>query len=339
MLFLVSVMFIWSLAACSGNDEEVQKIDPTENEEEVKEETETALPYTYPLTGIGTEEQLERRVVGVTINNHPAARPQSGIADADIIYEVLAEGELTRFVALFHSTLPERVGPVRSARPYLIDLVKDYNGMFITHGWSPEAERMLKSGYADYLNGLFHDGTLFKRSSDRRAPHNSYITFENIFEGLEAQGYDVNGVVPSLSFYKEGDVQIEGEQSHAIEINYYNRNYVQYEYDEQSGLYERFNGDEQTVDFETDKPVQIANLFVIETEHRIVDDVGRRTIDLDSGGNALLFQNGVVQTVQWERRGGLIVPVKDGEVLLLKPGQTWINIVPTSPGIEATVTY
>lgn len=337
-LFLLFVLTVLLLSACNKGEENVPIDQEIEREEdEVAEET--SLPYTYPLTGIETEEQLDRRVVGVTINNHPAARPQSGIADADIVYEVLAEGEMTRFVALFHSTLPERVGPVRSARPYLIDLVKGYNGLFVTHGWSPEAEKMLKNGYADYLNGLFHDGTLFKRSSDRKAPHNSYITFDNIFAGLESKGYELNGPVPSLAFYKEDEEREIGDEGRSIEINYLNRNYVQYEYDETSGYYERYNGDQKTVDYETNEPVYISNVFIIEAEHRIVDDVGRREIDLDSGGNALLFQNGSVQSLEWENRDGIIVPVQNGEVVLLKPGKTWINIVPSSPGIESSVTY
>ncbi len=187
MLFML-LAAAFMIGACNngGNvakveEEPVKLIEEITVEEEPKEVV-PLFPFTYPLTGIGTMEQLDRRVIGVTINNHPAARPQSGIGDADIVYEVLSEGEITRLVALFHSQLPERVGPVRSSRPYHIDLVNGYNGLLVTHGWSPEAERLLNGGSADFLNGLFYDGTLFQRSTDRKAPHNSYITFDNIFQ-------------------------------------------------------------------------------------------------------------------------------------------------------------
>ncbi len=334
--FLFLLFTVFFLSACSGEKVE-EPSDPIEVGEEDEAVQEPESPYTAPLTGVGTDQELERRVVGVTINNHPAARPQSGLIDADIVYEVLAEGEMTRFVALFHSKLPERVGPVRSARPYLIDLVKGYNGMYVAHGWSPEAEQMLKNGYADHLNGLFYDGTLFERSSDRKAPHNSYITFDHILEGMESTGYDINGDVPPLSF--KADLDIDGVASEKIDISYLNRNNVQYRYDAESGLYTRYNDEKQTVDYETDEPIEIANVLVVEADHRILDDVGRRAIDLESGGQALLFQNGVARTVQWENNNGQIIPVQDGEAVLLKPGQTWINIVPTSPGIESSVTY
>ncbi len=80
-------------------------------------------------------------------------------------------------------------------------------------------------------------------------------------------------------------------------------------------------------------------MLIVEAEHRILDDKGRRSIDLTSGGEALLFQSGIANAIRWENRDGQIVPVQNGELVPLKPGQTWINIVPTSPGIEASVTY
>ena len=330
------------LSAC-GNEEDIAEVEDEPIvevfEEEEIEEVVARLPYTYPLTGVETEEQLDRRVIGVTINNHPAARPQSGIGDADLVYEVLSEGEITRLVALFHSELPERVGPVRSSRPYHIDLVNGYNGMLVTHGWSPEAERLLNGGRADFLNGLHYDGTLFQRSNERRAPHNSYITFDNILEGLDSRGYELTGSVPNLSFHENEDVPLEGAEAKEIEVNYLNRNYVQYVFDDETGLYERFNDEEQTIDYETDEPIRIANLLIVETEHRILDNEGRRSIDLTSGGDAILFQNGIASTVKWENRDGQVMAVENGELIRLKPGQTWINIVPTSPGIEASVTY
>lgn len=342
---IIVIVLILILNACSNTEESVQEPAPELREPEVVEQEqedekeEEKFPYTYPLTGIGTEEQNENRVVGVTVNNHPAARPQSGLIDADIVYELLAEGEMTRFVALYHSTYPETVGPVRSTRPYFIDLVKGYNGMLVTHGWSPEAERLLQAGRADFLNGLYYDGTLFQRSSERKAPHNSYITFANIFEGLNERGYDVSGDVPSLDFYDDEEEQIVGERAEHIQINYLNQNIVDYKFHAESGLYERFNGEIKLVDYDTDEPIRLANLLVIETRHEVIDDVGRRAIHLTTGGDALLFQDGIVQELHWENRNGQLIPVKDGEPVSLKKGQTWINIVPTSPSMKESVTY
>ncbi len=91
------------------------------------------------------------RAVAVMINNHPKARPQSGLNKADIVYEILAEGDITRFLAVFQSEKPANIGPIRSARDYYIELAKGFNALYIAHGYSPEAKKMLEQGYVDNL--------------------------------------------------------------------------------------------------------------------------------------------------------------------------------------------
>jgi hypothetical protein len=337
---MIAVLII---GGCSNNNDQVVEqeieqeiIEPVE-EEELNEAPSSSV---FPFTGLeAVGEEVDNRVIGVTINNHPAARPQSGLSDADIVYEILSEFEVTRLVALFHSKMPERVGPVRSARPYHIDLVNGYKGVLVHHGWSPEAKVKIESGEIDSLNGLFYDGTLFKRSTDRKAPHNSYITADSIIEELTSLNYALEAEASPLSFYEEDNRNIVGVESNEIAINYYNLNHVHYEFDEVSGLYHRYNKDRQTIDFETEKAIELANLFVIETDHTVLHDDGRRAIDLTSGGRAVLFQDGLAIDVNWENRDGQIIPVKDGQQVPLKPGQTWINVVPTSPGLEEMVNY
>ena len=138
------------------------------------------------------------------VNNHPKARPQSGLSKADIVYEVLAEGDITRFLAIFQSRMPKEIGPVRSARDYYIDLAKGYDSLYVAHGYSPEAKEMLTNGFIDNLNGMQYDGTLFKRASFRKAPHNSYISYEHIKEGAEKNGFDMERPPEALNFSDKG---------------------------------------------------------------------------------------------------------------------------------------
>ncbi len=101
-----------------------------------------------PLTGLKTEQKLaKRRPIAVAVNNHPKARPQSGLSKADVVIEALAEGRITRFLAIFQSEMPETVGPVRSAREYFVTLSGGFNSIFVHHGWSPGA----KSGWSPEL--------------------------------------------------------------------------------------------------------------------------------------------------------------------------------------------
>lgn len=340
--FFISLAFTMGLAltACGNGSKEVVQPTPEEPimEEPVEEDIIPEFKYTFPLTGVGTDEEVDVRPYAVTINNHPSARPQSGLFQADIVYEVLAEGEITRFVAIFQSQKPENIGPVRSARGYFIDLANGYDAFFITHGWSPEAQVMLeRERRADYLSGLKWDGTYFKRSSERKAPHNSYITYENVVSGLEREGYSLEGTVQPLAFMKEEDFGVTGETAKNVSINYYNRYEASYEYSKEEEQYKRYTAGKQLLDHETEKPVLAKNVLIVEMEHRVVDDVGRRSINLTSGGEALLLQNGVAQKVEWINKDGRILPIKNGEVLDLLPGSTWINIIPTSPGLEASV--
>src|SRR5690554_7423011 len=193
------VMAMLLLAACS---KEVEKPESTPDEKE-EPITEEEVTYSAPLSGEVMEEESTLRPVLATINNHPLARPQSGISDADIVYEFIAEGNVTRLLALYQSELPDEIGPIRSARDYFIHVAKGLDAFYVAHGYSPDAQALLQSDYVDNVNGIQHDGTLFKRSSDRQAPHNSYITNESILSAEENTNSPMEiNKMPSLSFHE-----------------------------------------------------------------------------------------------------------------------------------------
>jgi len=324
--------------------EEVQKESekPVEEGDTVVEEAEEVTQaFEAPLSGVELSEEPSGRAFGVMINNDPKARPQSALNQADIVYEVLAEGNVTRFLAIFQSEHPENIGPVRSARDYYIDLASGYDALYIAHGYSPEAQEMLTSGVIDNLNGMQYDGTLFKRASFRQPPHNSYISYESILKGAEQVGYDMTDVPDALPFYEEEELaSITGEAAENVTVAYLKSNLfkVDYKYDNSSKKYARYSNDEQTIDLDSEEPVLLDNVFIAEMEHTVLDDSGRREIDLTSGGKGYLLQQGKLLQVEWKNVDGRILPFLDGEEVKFVPGKTWINIVPTNPGLEQTVT-
>lgn len=326
-------------AGCSSKEtDKKEEVQPKEEEKEVEEVVKEAeeLPYQFPLTGVGTKEEPAGRAIAVVINNHPKARPQSGIDKADLVYEVLAEGDVTRFIAIFQSEHPEKVGPVRSAREYFIDLALGYDSFFVAHGYSPEAKEMLARGEIDNINGIQYDGTLFKRASFRKAPHNSYITYENILKGAEKKDYKMDQVPDSAVFLtKEEYESLEGTDAKSFMVSYGTPSFnVIYEYDAETKKYHRFSGDEETVDLDSKDPVLLDNLLVVQMDHEIVDSAGRREINLASGGKGYLFQKGLVNEIQWKSEAGRIIPYKDGVKAGFVPGKTWINIVPSISDIS-----
>ena len=332
------------LVGCSKKDEVVgPREENTENEvtEPEVNDQEKEQPFHFPLTGVGSSTEVEGRAVAVMINNHPAARPQSGLNKADIVYEVLAEGDVTRFLAIFQSEQPDSVGPVRSARSYYIELAKGFDSLYIAHGNSPDAKEMLDNGYIDVLNGLYYDGTLFKRASFRKAPHNSYITYDNILKGANQNGYEMEHEPPALPFLtKDQAKELAGEQANHISISYYDQIFnSSFEYDETLQKYKRFSNEKQTVDYDTEDPVLIDNVLIIETKHLIMDNSGRRDIDFTAGGKGFLVQKGKKIDVEWRNVDGRVLPYKDGKVAGLVPGKTWINVMPTDPGIGQSISF
>ncbi|MFD2445161.1 DUF3048 domain-containing protein [Bacillus sp. CGMCC 1.16607] len=332
------------LTGCSDNEKTAK---PVNNESKIEKPQqndagEKIYPYTFPLTGIGSEVAVDTRAVAVMVNNHPKARPHSGLHKADIVFELLAEGDVTRFLAVFQSEKPEKVGPVRSARDYYIDLAKGLNGLYIAHGYSPEARKMLESGYIDNLNGMVYDGTLFKRSSERKAPHNSYITYENILKGAEKNHFAMNIQPPSYKFYKKNEIEsIQGKEAKSVMVSYFSSALFNaiYDYDDTLGRYKRYSNGEQTIDYESKEPVLIDNIMIIEMQHKLLDSVGRREVNLTSGGNGYLLQKGKWNEITWGNVDGQIVPFQNGSEARLVPGKTWINVIPTDKGLQKSVSF
>lgn len=326
-LFFALLVLLIILTGCKDKEEAKQDVEEPDTEEEpVVEEEEPK--FTFPLTGIETDKESTDRTIAVMINNHPDARPQSGLHKADIIFEVLAEGGVTRFLALFQSEQPENIGPVRSARHYYIQLASGYNALYVHHGWSPQAQELILSGFIDTLNGLYYDGTLFQRASFRVAPHNSYITYENILKGADQNNYEVTSETPKYTFLDE-DGDVSGTDHVIATINYSTNQFEsRFEYDTATEAYNRYSSNGLMVDLETNEKIVLSNVLIIETTHTVLDDAGRLDVDVTSGGRAYLLQKGKYREVEWKNVDGRITPYLDGTELPLVPGKTWISIVP-----------
>ncbi|RHW32478.1 DUF3048 domain-containing protein [Neobacillus notoginsengisoli] len=300
------------------------------------------LPFAFPLTGIASQTPTGGRAFAVMVNNHPKARPQSGLNKADIVYELLAEGDVTRFLAIFQSEKPETVGPIRSARDYYINLAKGLDSIFIAHGYSVEAKEMLNSGVIDHLNGMAYDGTLFKRADFRQAPHNSYIAYENMVKGSKMNGFDMSQTPESFKFLtKEEEASLEGPEALAVEVSYFSNDTFTsvYRYDSELGKYKRYSNGELTSDLDSGEPVLLDNIFIAEMDHKAAGPGGLRDIDLKSGGKGFLLQKGKVAEVDWLNDHGRIVPIVDGNEARLVRGKTWVNIVPSNPGLASVVSF
>ncbi|MGG6313025.1 DUF3048 domain-containing protein [Paenibacillus macerans] len=339
-------MILVLVSACGKADQAASSqegIAPPETA--VPETNEPVIPpapaYTAPLTGLPLDEPLTRRPLAVMINNAPAARPQSGLIDADVVYEVLAEGGVTRLVSIFHSKADNaKIGPIRSIRPYMIDLGESYHGVLVHAGASNDAYAILQRQHKEDLDEITNAGAYFWRDKSRKAPHNLYSNVEKLLEGAAKRKYAVEDTeVPGYTFYKDNESPASTETASRVEIKFQLDNYrVGYDYDAASGTYKRSINGEPHTDLESGEQLTAANVVVMGAEHAVLDDVGRLDVELALGGEALLFQQGKMIRARWIRQEGDIIRfVKDNRELPMVPGNTYVHVVPNSPDFDSHV--
>ncbi|GGD88122.1 DUF3048 domain-containing protein [Paenibacillus nasutitermitis] len=348
VLLAVLLLLVGSIAGCGGAD----KLDP-EPAPPIEEKTlpdpepvpipepEPAPAFTAPLTGLPLEKEAAERPIAVMINNMGQARPQSGLPHADMVWEVLAEGGITRLVAIFQSDgFKDPIGPIRSNRPYLIEIGDTFNAILAHAGASTEGYDILQHQGKAYLDEISNAGSYFWREKFRKAPHNLYSSIEKLRAGAARKKYKDVVAIPAYPFSDVG-ATIGGITATKVDIHFLLKNYkVSYVFDEVKKLYFRSINDKPHTDLTTEEQLAAANLAVIGTKHRTYDDYGRLEVDLKSGGPAVLIQLGQAVECSWVRADdGAIRLMKDGRELPFVPGKTFYHIVPLTPSFGDHLSY
>ena len=176
------------------------------------------------------------RPYAVMINNNHDAWPQCGLKDAYLVYEIIAEGGITRMMALYKDKLPEKVGSVRSARHYFIDYADENDAIFIHWGGSPQAYSRINTGVAD-LDGMELEGSVFFRdkSLKRDYEHTGFVNLVKAAEYAENKGYARETNEDLLLNYSATEIELnkkaEVESANEITLKYSNYHTTSYEYD------------------------------------------------------------------------------------------------------------
>jgi len=342
----VLVLLAISVAGCgNGSNGSVINVPPTVTSP-IVEVTPTpmvpTLAYNAAFTGIGLEVEAKNAPIVVLINNLAPARPQSGLTQADVIWEVLAEGGITRLVALFQSTAEEEfnIGPVRSNRPYFIDLAGSYGAIIAHAGASNDAYAILQRQKKSYLDEISNAGSYFWRSKDRKAPHNLYTNLDKLREGANKKSYQTELYVTGYKFDQLDSKPLVGTIKN-LEVNFQLKGYrLGYQYDEVKGTYLRSINDEPHIDKNNDEQLSTTNLIFMQTEHKVLDNEGRLSVDLQSGGDALIINHGNTTEAKWIRaEDGMIRFIQNGTEISLAKGKSIIHILPTGKAITDHVKW
>lgn len=424
---MMPVLLGISLTACQSDEVTVPPpaaIPAPEKAEPAPEATVKTPAHIAPLTGLPVKQPDLARPVAVMINNAPAARPQSGLAEADMVYEVLAEGGITRLVAIYQSYHGDAtIGPVRSIRPYLITLGETVNGLLVHAGGSTDAYAILQNGGKQHLDEITNASAPFWRDSSRKAPHNLYTNEQKLRKAAADKGYTEQVTLPVYPFLPPADqtesannesaeslsastdtdagltterasshmqtnsdsanvsttpadpstgngnaasadpnaasitastssagespavnsassATTSSEQVNSLQLKYLLDSYtVGYTYDSTSGRYTRSMNGKPHIDLNTRKPLTASNVIVLGADYKVLDNIGRLSLDLESGGEALMFQQGRMIRGEWSRSDGDVIRFRSGgQETPLVPGVTYYNIVPNSPSFYSHIT-
>ena len=307
-----------------------------------KDKGDDKVYYTNPLTGEKSEEQIEAaRPLQVSIDNVGSAIPQSYLSVADLIYEFPVEGSQSRIQAIFYSEIPDHFGPIRSVRPYFVDLAREYDSLFLGHGWSPDAKNYLLQGYVPYINAMNSD-CAFYRVDDKDSPHDSYLDWSEVKRKIDENGWwDEKVELTGFQFLeeveedekaKDKDKDKDEEQvdlpATYITVNYGASN-CEYTYDPETKLYTRSIDGYDYVDRETDEAITVSNILVQRVYSSVLDYKGRLSIDMCAGGEAILYTGGEVIEGTWSRDSldsRTVFVDKDGNEFKLSVGKTWVQV-------------
>jgi hypothetical protein len=297
------------------------------------------LTQASPLSGLAVAPELAKRpITAVVIENHPDARPQSGLQDAGVVYEALAEGGITRFLAFYLENRPAQLGPVRSIRTYFVDWALEFGAPVAHVGGNADALDLISPLHMKDMN-QFYNGGSFYRTTDRYAPHNAY-TSSDLLDALEAKlGYNTPAsFTPSP---RQKDAPQPNPTHPIIDINYsYNGYQVEYRYDAGCNCYNRFLAGAPHIDRNTGKQIQVKNVVVeyMPTSYGYTR-IGESTVIMGTpgSGQAIVFRDGGAEAGTWNKtshadRTKLIDT--GGKDIPLDAGNTWYSIVPVGKTVK-----
>ena len=288
------------------------------------------------LTGEWVTDRTEEygRPIAVMLNNISDAMPQCDIGKADIVYEMKVEGGITRLLGIFndYSNL-EKLGSIRSCRPYYVTVAMEYDAIYMHYGQSPQGEEKLSSSGINNLSGLSSEGGVtYYRASDRVSPHNVFTDTEKIKAGIEQKGYETkhsDSFKSVFSFNEEITAPAGGEKAEKITTPISNYTTPWFEYHADDGLYYRFQyGGEQT-DGNTGDQLKYENVLIQFAHYTSIDDHDRQQLDLIGEGTGLYASNGVIVPVTWKKSSENAITkyyTEDGNELKLNPGKTWVTV-------------
>lgn len=354
-IFPLLLIFALCLTACGNKEKDDDELQPTAavSPSATVSAAPTAQPEqtpdTYdgplnPLTGMPVDEEYANsRPIAVMMNNIKEALPQLGNSQADIIYEILEEGGITRMLGVFQSVEDvETIGSIRSTRPYYLELVLGHDAILLHAGGSEEAYSKIKQwnvASLDCVNGPYL-GSLMWRDQGRIQSHGSVhsvvTTGEKILELLPTYGLRLehNEDYKYVMQFAEDGTPADGQQALKIKVPFSGYKTGVFIYDSATGKYVVEEYGSAYVDGNTGEQVAVTNVLILKTSCNVIpgDSSGHIAVDLTKG-EGWYACGGKMIPILWSKdsiSAQLIYTTVDGEPLTLGAGTSYVNIIPLS---------
>lgn len=355
-LIAVLLLLCMVFAGCNKTEETVPTTEAT-TEATTQATTEaTEAPtqaggelYQNPLTGMPTETQVTNRPVAVVINNIYEAQPLHGVGQADVLCEIVAEGggSITRMLAVYSDiSQVSKVGSIRSARTYLLDLAKSFNAIFIHSGGSTYAYNEFNSGGYDHVDGRVESG--FYRDKDRQnsgyaLEHTLFSSGERLLKRISDKKLKLDtGAEVSYGWQFEETPAFTGETANTVKVRFTSAKGkgTFFEYQEDLGVYfctqHFYNKHDKTLkDANTDSPLTFRNIIVIKA--KTTSDGYRMFAELTGTGEGYYACDGKIVPIKWSRaseKDPFVYSLQDGTLITLGIGTTYVGVVSTNSPIS-----
>jgi len=269
--------------------------------------------------------------VAVMVDNYSKARPQSGLDKADMVYEMMAEGGITRFMALFYRQEAEKIGPVRSARYYFVQLARGYDVPLAHAGGSEDSLNMIVNLKVKDLDEIYNSGGYFWRDPGRKMPHNLYSGTKRLLEGAKAKRYTLVPL-PLLPTATEWEGETIPRDKEMI-LDYSSGEYhylVNWHFNGKK--YERkINGENHSMEDGT--AISADNVVVITAQTKTIlkDNIPLSEIKIVGKGEARYYIGGKMMEGTWSKnsaQSAINFYDNTGKPMKFKEGRIWVQVVP-----------
>ena len=288
------------------------------------------------------DENSKTRPIAVMINNNHEAWPHAGLQDAYLTYEILAEGGITRLMALFKDQDTKKIGSVRSARPYYLDYALENDAIYVHYGWSEKAKSDISSLGVDNINGLTASDVFWRdKTLNKATEHTVFTSMKNIKDYAKEKGYDRDTNKDLLLNYSVDEIDLSKREDAIkadtvfMKYSYYTN--TSYEYDSENKVYKRFMSSTPHKDAVTKNQYTVKNIIITPIETHTYDSYGRLELEDVGSGKGYFITDGYAIPITWSkasRSSQTVYKNMDGEEIKVNDGNTYIQITPPSEEVK-----